>query len=56
MSTKKTPKQKTKSAPKKRVKVRDGATLADYLERYLERIGPASAAAEAQLPAAMVSP
>src|SRR4029453_4108286 len=40
MSTKKTP---TKSAPKKRVKPRDGATMADYLEK------PASPAADMEV-------
>jgi hypothetical protein len=45
MSTKTTPKKVTKSAPKKRVKVRDGATMADYLEP----IEPASPAGDIEV-------
>lgn len=45
MSTKQTPKKETKSAPKKRSKPRDGATMADYLEP----IEPASPAGDIEV-------
>jgi hypothetical protein len=45
MSAKKKPKRKTTSAPKKSGKVRDGVTMADYLEP----IEPASPAADMEI-------